>query len=315
MTHEVLPVQGHECLSACLGNVFHMSVPGITGNEVVIAGKGCGLMYDVNRRVVDTPMYEANFNFLEKYHIDYQHGKVNENIQPQDFLNDCLEKNGHMIIKVDAAQLPYSRVFDQTTSAPHFLNILKYGEKNYRICDGYVPTRKAEVYVGDLDEKLLLEVWGQKNYEYLIIRGDFDELNQVSDDVRQELLETLVNYSKGGHDENFYYGKDAIVKAFTDFGEEFTKDRAIELNYQLRIFGFLSTKEMVCSFLKKDSRLIEFSEEYEKIINVWDRLIMKFLKIVIAQKPDRLEGFYAEIHECINVEINLLNRIIKEGLS
>ncbi len=42
---------------------------------------------------------------------------------------------------------------------------------------------------------------------------------------------------------------------------------------------------------------------------------MKFIKIVISQKKDRLEAFLADVYKCIDMEVNLINKYLKQELN
>ena len=307
---QMKPIQGHECLSACLGNIFNLFYPNVSSDKIIIAGNGIDVRYDMSTKIVDTPMYKANFVFLDQYNINYTHNCINNQNQAKDFLDNVLERKQFIVLKLDASFLSYSRVFNQTSNASHFLNILGKENSMYQFCDGYIPTRKAGVYKGNLDEDILFAAWENKNYEYLNLIELPDELIEFDIDVENKLYQSLIQYCQGGKINNQCIGKDAIWNAFLDCRDDFSKERAYELNYQLRIYGFLSTKEMIYSVINENHKLTKYSEQYKRIIMEWDSLIMSYLKIAFAQKKNKLDEFFEKLDSCIEKEIQLLSDII-----
>lgn len=192
------PIQGHECLSACLGNIFNLFYPNVSSDKIIIAGNGIDVRYDMSTKIVDTPMYKANFVFLDQYNINYTHNCINNQNQAKDFLDNVLERKQFIVLKLDASFLSYSRVFNQTSNASHFLNILGKENSMYQFCDGYIPTRKAGVYKGNLDEDILFAAWENKNYEYLNLIELPDELIEFDIDVENKLYQSLIQYCQGG---------------------------------------------------------------------------------------------------------------------
>lgn len=305
------PVQGHECLSACIGNIINTKYSRITANEIIIGGDGYFITYDKERKVIGSPMYEANFKFMNRYEMKYRHGKFKDAEEAEFFLGDTLSKDNLIIIKVDAKQLNYSRVFGQASNSPHFLNVLREEQGKYYICDGYVPTRDATVFEGAIEKSKIINAWKGMEFEYLLLEN-FPELTEeeILKDVERCFYESIEKYCKGGVKNSIYYGKDAIYQLFFDEQDCLNRNRAYEVNYQLRIYGFLATKEMVCSILQKNDIWKNEAMEYRKIIHEWNRLCMFFLKVAISKNNEQYGKFLQKVKNCIESEERVLNRIL-----
>ena len=306
----IRPIQGHECLSACIGNILNIYFEEITGNEIIIGGKGFDVFYEKTSNVVSTTMYEANFSFLDYYQVPYIHDKAGDKRLAKDILDRSLIDRKHIIIKVDASCLNYNRVFGQTSDAPHFFNIVGKSYDAYQICDGYVPTRKADVFMGDLDENILYKAWGNKQFEYIILEEIPKKFENIESDIMHGFLEAMRKYCKGGGVGDKYFGKDAVWNAFLNFRDIFTKEAAYELNYQLRIYGFMAIKEMTLDYIRKKCDLIQFVSEYEGVIAEWDKILMFFMKVVFSQKIENYDSFLEKIKNCMEKEDDILKRMI-----
>ncbi len=134
---QMQPMQGHECLSACLGNIFNLFYSNVSGDKIIIAGNGIDVRYDMTSKIVDTPMYKANFVFLDQYNINYTHNCINNQNQTKEFLDNVLERKQFIVLKLDASFLSHSRVFNQTSNASHFLNILGKEDSMYQLSSRY----------------------------------------------------------------------------------------------------------------------------------------------------------------------------------
>ncbi len=305
------PVQGHECLSACIGNILNVKYQKIAANEIIIGGDGFFITYDKYRKVIGSPMYEANYNFMDKYEVKYRHKKFESTEEAVSFLEEALSKEVLLILKVDAKQLVYSRVFGQATDSPHFINVLRKRQEQYDICDGYVPTRDATVFEGTMEKSQVINAWKDMKFEYLVLET-LPEKNEkeMIEEIEKSLFESIRKYCQGGMDNNIYYGKDAIYEMFLEGQKHLERSRAYEVNYQLRIYGFLDTKEMVCSMLQKRERYQKEAQEYAQIIQEWDRLCMVYLKAVISKNKEQYERFLQKIRTCIEAEDRVLIKII-----
>lgn len=311
---QIRPIQGHECLSACIGNVLHVVYPKIAANEVVIGGDGFFITYERDRKVIGSPMYEANYRFMDKTGMKYVHEKCRDLQEAKCFLDDAIINNHIVIIKVNAKKLSYSRVFGQATDSSHFINVLGKESGQYVICDGYVPTRDATVFYGNMEEQDLYSAWADKEYEYVLIEKLPDKTEtELLKEIESSLVKSIRTYCSGGCEDNVIWGKDAIYEMFKEIQAHIDKEGAYEVNYQLRIYGFLATKKMLLSMLQKEVRWQTVALQYEEIVQEWDCICMFFFKAVLSRKDELYERLLVRVQKCIESEVLILEQVIEVG--
>lgn len=308
-------VQGHECLSASIGNYLNYFCRDITGNELLIAGNGFNVTYDRKRKVIGAPIYEANFCFMKKYGISYVCKKCSE--EAEEFLYNCIKQKKKIILRVDARQLTYNRVFQQAVDSPHYVNLLGENDRQFYLCDGYVPTRETSVYEGWINGDCLIRAWKSMQYEYLIL--DYDkslDTSRILQDVGETLCGDLTKYITGGNEGQIFYGQDAILQMIADlqkeYGGDHTKEQILQFNYQLRIYGFLSLKETLKEIFSKRIEFEEILEEYNDVIAQWNRICMLLVKVAYARDATKWEKLNKRVSDCVVKEKNIIIQVINK---
>lgn len=207
----IQPVQAHECLSACTGNMMASQYPMISGNEIVIAGEGLRVKYNIVTKIFSSPMYRSNFRFYEKYHIAYQHAKLDMCQDPTTFIQEVLKDGKYIFTRLDVGKLTYDRVFRQAEHASHFVNVTGMTQEVFYICDGYVPTKIASTFMGEVSCDELTTAWKEMEFEYIMF-DSIPEMDEVAfqREVMEELKNSIRIYRQGGKDSNYCYGKDAL---------------------------------------------------------------------------------------------------------
>ena len=308
-------VQGHECLSASIGNYLNYFCPDITGNEVLIAGNGFNVIYDKKQKIIGAPIYEANFSFMEKYGVSYVRGNCYE--ERKGFLYHCIKQKEKIILRVDAQQLTYNRVFQQATNSPHYIDLMGVDGERFYICDGYVPTRETSIFEGWINYDCLIKAWEAMKYEYLILNWDktLDTL-QILRDVDEILCQNLTEYITGGNKGVNFYGQDAILKLFADLNAVFwgdnAKEQILQYNYQLKIFGFLALKETLKEILNKKTGFDELALKYNDVITQWNRICMLLVKIAFSAKISNLENLNRKVIDCVLKEKDIIIQVINK---
>lgn len=303
-------VQAHECLSACIGNMMACKYPTISGNEIVIAGEGLRVKYNTDTKVFVSPMYRSNFRFFEKYGITYQHEKLDACQNPKAFIQDALEAGKYLFARLDARKLTYDRVFRQVEHASHFVNVTGTSEDTFSVCDGYVPSKVAATFMGEISREELLAAWKEMEFEYILFDSvpDLDE-NAFYREMWEELKNSIQIYRQGGRDDKYCYGKDAITELFREL-DYLNRDRVFEVNYQLKIFGFLSLKQIVCEILKKIPDTKEILEEYYQILADWEKVCTLMIKIGLSGRKEQYATLMERMYHCVELEDRVLEKIL-----
>lgn len=305
-------VQGHECLSACLGNYLNYLYPDLTGNEIIIAGEGFRVTYDSEKKVIGTPFYDANFKFLRKYGILYKKNNCGKN--QEEFIRKCIRAGKKMIIKVDASQLTYNRIFKQAKNTPHLLNILGEKENEFYICDGYVPTREASVFEGWVSCRSVIKAWKKMNTEYIILGKQIEiDSQKIKLDMMTILHKNIKEYITGGSKDNISYGYTAILQLLEDIKKQMGKldiqKLILEYNYQIKIFGFLSMKIILREILVK-MNMMELANSYNDVIKYWNNICMFLVKMAFSKRERNLQELQNKIMDCISIEECILLQIM-----
>lgn len=305
-------VQGHECLSACLGNYLNYLYPDLTGNEIIVAGGGFRVTYDSDQKVIGTPFYDANFKFMRKYGIQYKRSNCEKN--QEEFIRKCIRTGQKIIIKVDVCQLTYNRVFKQVSSAPHLVNILGKKEDELYICDGYVPTREASVFEGWVSCQSVIKAWKKMNAEYIILDKQIKiDCPKIQLDMMEILHRNIQEYITGGIKNDVFYGYTAILQLFEDIKKQMEKQYIqkliLEYNYQIKIFGFLSMKIILREILIK-MNMMELATSYNDVIKHWNIMCTILVKMAFSKSERILQELQNKIIDCIQKEERILLQIM-----
>ena len=309
------PIQGHECLSSCIGNILNIKYPQISGDEIIIDGGGFEISYDPVNEIIGSPMYKSNFVFLNQNNISFRYDRLFSKEEAARYLEKVIEEEKYMIIKVDAKQLSHDRVFSQASNSPHYLNVSKVNKGEVYICDGYVPARNVTVFEGYVSMDSILSAWGGTEYEYLLF-DHYPTINvrDVMTNIELNLWNDIKKYCAGGIKSGIYYGKDAIKKMIDDYKMCDDVKKIREANYQLRIYGFISMKEIVCNLLEKKQHQKENAQVYFWVIQEWDRICMTLVKAVFSRKAEQYESLIKKVDACIEREDSILRKCLADEM-
>lgn len=308
------PVQAHECFSACMGNIMASKYPWISGNEIVISGTGFRVVYHRDRKMLSTNMYHSNFRFLEKYNVKYLHDTLKLGDDPLHFVSKTLDAQKYLILRLDARQLTYDRVFRQAEHASHYVNLLAVRGDKLLLCDGYVPAKTATTYLGEVPCGEIWNAWREAGWEYYL----FDDVPALEEtefrrDVAKELENSIRIYRQGGRAGEDFFGKNSAAEMFRGL-DYLNRDRVFEVNYQLKIFGFLSLKQIVCEILKKNPNGKDALEEYEQILSEWNKICTFTVKIGLSSRKELYDALLERVHDCMEAEDKVLEKILNAGL-
>lgn len=312
---EHIVLQGHECLSSCLSNYLYNDGIQVTGNDILITGNAYMVEYDRTKFIIRTNIYEANFYFMDKYSIRYILGKCSNEREAKEFLGKSVKSEERIIIKVSAEYLNYNRVFRQADHSTHYINVIGIRERELFICDGYVPTKVSSVFDGWTDEESVMEAWKSMGFEYVILEN-VNKVNRdlIISDIRKMLRIGILDYLEGGVKDDKFIGENAIVTLFSDiktmFEHQDMKGIMIDLNYQLKIFGFISVKIMLGEVLKEMEVNEEILLKYQLVIDHWNRIITLLLKSGFSKKEEKFEKAYHSSMQCISQERDVLSEIM-----
>ena len=306
-----LNVQGHECLSACFGCVLGDINPKITPNSIVLLGDGLDVSFAANTHILSTQMYNSNFEFLKKYEIDFCVLHARDKIEAEQVLQKTSWNHTPLIIKLNPEQLNYNRVFQQAQDSTHYICVLNSDTDKLDICDNYVPTRIPSHFVGKVDFKMIMDAWIDMQFEYISVkRCDLSNMS-FDEDIINRIKKGLEKYINGGKTESVYYGKDAIIRLFKriiDNKDDYSFERLSEINYQLRVYGFISLKYILFEQLN-NMKIIE-EGVYNPIISEWNKICMALLKCGVTKKSENYTALLERVNCITNKELQLYNEIL-----
>lgn len=306
----IQPVQAHECLSACTGNIIAIKYPSVSGNELVIAGEGFRVTYNSDTKILGSSMYHSNFQFLGKYNVAHQHKKLDLSDDPIAFVKKVLGARKYLLVRLDAKLLTYDRVFKQANHSSHFVNIMGVFQNCFCICDGYVPTKTASTFIGEVSVSELLTAWKGMDFEFFLFDSIPDlDVTGFLQDVRNELVNSIRIYRQGGKEGNLFKGKDAVIELFREL-DYLSSDRVFEVNFQMKIYGFLSLKQIVCEVLKKMPGANEILDDYYQVLAEWNKICMLMVKIGLSSRKEQYADLLERVYKCVEAEDKVLERIL-----
>lgn len=312
---EVGCIQGYECLSASLGNCLNRINKQITGNSIVLLGDGVRIYYDPNKKIIGSDMYNSNFRFLDNMSIDYSIDRFDSAETASNNLLLSIEDNKKPIIKLEAGLLDYNRVFKQAGESVHCVNVCEIKDDQIYISDGYVPQKEPTTFEGWVSKTMLMEAWGKTGYETLLINNpDVVKNYDFTNDIKKEFIRSLSEYLSGENDTKKFYGKDAVEQLFSDLIgsiEEISIEQIITINYQLKIYGFISLKWILYDIMRDIGS--SFCEEYRNHITGWNTICSLLLKYALGKRYNKMNSLYENVKECNNQESELLKKIIIEN--
>ena len=310
-------VQGYECLSACLGYYMSAYYPEITGSDICIYGGALSVSYNRDTHIISTPIYEANYIFLKESGISYVHDCLCKGYI-EGFVTSCIRAEKKLIIKVCTGQLTYNRVFKQAEHSTHFVTIVGETINEYHVVDCYVPTRRPSIFDGLVDKKEVISAWQGKNYEYIILEDMELEYDNVCEKVKKSIIESLQLYLKSEISSEEMTGEKAVRTLFNYLGEK-VKDPdlqkiMLDINYQLKIYGFISSKAMLVQTLKKYANCYFICKQYEEVIASWNNICVLLVKLGITKKWEQYEKIQEKVIQTLDRERKLVLEILEKLL-
>lgn len=308
-------VQGYECLSACLGYYINKYYPEITGSDICIYGGALQISYNAETHVLSTSMYESNYVFLKENTIDYTHDCL-QTTDVDVFISDCISNNRMLILKVCSEQLSYNRVFKQAEHSTHFVNIVGETVRQYRVVDCYVPTREPSVFDGFVDKEEIKSAWEGKNFEYIILDEVSLDYDCICEKEKGAIVNFIQEYCGLGSLSDRQTGEDAVMQLFSYIGDEVENPNlyriTLDINYQLKIYGFISSKVMLAKILRKYSAYADLGALYEDVILNWNNICMHIVKFGITRKREQYEKLLEKVTQVMKNERDVLCGVLKK---
>lgn len=311
----------YECMSACILNHMRQRKINLSGSDIFFAGHGYPISYKKGSLTkIKSEGYEANFNFMKLYGIDYQFGRV---IPEKEILLGFLREPYAVTIRMVSDALSYDPVFSQTVGASHFINIMDYDpvKKQFFIIDGDVPSAKTGYYSGWMDETDILYGWSQKHGE--VLRIDLSEQRDWADfscEVRavanRQAEQSIKLYLDGKN--KFYSARATGEQAIRCMVKELAKhvqhsgfkEMTLDANFGFRVDGAIGAKLFLLEKMRQKE--MSLSKEYEQIVEDWSRWCMLLLKSGLTGKEDSFEFVRTRMEQIVGQERSILERILEE---
>lgn len=312
-------IASYECMNACIVNHMRQAGVNVSGSDIYFAGAGYPITYRKGSLTrISSEGYEANFRFLDEYHIAYQFGRVSPE---KETLLTCLSKPYTVTIRMVSDFLTYDRVFSQTSGASHFVNILAYDKARgqFFIVDGDVPSAKTGCFSGWIDEADILAGWRIKQGELLqmdISNGSVmtDLCRKVRDKANQNVKQGIEMYLTGKVNPFWKEatGEQAILCMAKQLGKYVKKGDfnmlAHDANFRLRVDGFLGMKNFLLEKLIEQENPLR--EDYEDVIQEWSKWCMLLLKCGILKSKENFARVYERLEEVVAREREVLQKLM-----
>ena len=303
-------IQGHECYSSCLGYVLRKCYMEMSPNKIIILGDGMNVYYDSEKRILGTNMFNANKTFMTENHLKRNVYLETDEEQAINRLKDLLGNDCIPIIKLHPMYIGYHRIFSQGKEGTHFVCIEGLQNETIKIVDCYVPTQNPTMFEGWIELKDVMEAWKAMDYEIHVIHtGEYVNKN-TEEHIRKKMQEGITAYLDGNNENGMIGGQKAIISLFDDIvkhREELTYEELININYQIKIFGFISLK---CILFDEIEAILAQEAAYGKeIVGEWNKICSFMLKCGISKKEKNYELLEQRVKECIKKEEELLKKI------
>lgn len=313
-------MQGYECLGACLSFQLLYDNVIVFPEEICFLGGGFKVWYEKGNKIglLSTSAYKANFNFLQRYNIKYDIKSATSEDEARCILKEMLKKKKKIILKVSANKLTYDSVYSKADTASHFINALDRDGNSIYIFDGYVPKIRPKVFEGWVKENDIIKAWQGRQFKYIVLENDNVRIENKYDEVKTAVTDGIRAYVSSGVNENEIYGQNAIMQIWMDFVNlENVNDiakYALNINYQMRVFGFVSLKQMLICLLNRWNVKYSLTEEYSAIVDKWENVCMALIKCSYSKRvsdsrkiAEQVLLIIAEEKQCLLEILNVLD--------
>ncbi len=311
---------GYECLNCCIYNYLFNEQLNIHKSEIFFYGEGFNVFYNTleDFPAVSSLMYESNFTFLKKAGIHFSVGYLKNSESAVEFLSKCIKEEILISIKVESNNLMYDSIFAKSNAAPHFINPLgiNIASQKIFISDGYIPNIVPTVYQGWVDLEQVIRAWAAKDYYYVCINPT-NELSlkkpSIERGAEKEFIKGIRRYLDSSHEGTIGYT--VLFKLLCEL-ESYLKEEnqlfnqfALKINYQLKVYGFLTIKKYISDFLKLKKLPSSFCAKYDEIIEKWYYIDKYLIKVGITKSHLHMTSLIEKIQKLSYEENAVLHDI------
>ncbi|MCI8668750.1 MAG: hypothetical protein HFI34_04395 [Lachnospiraceae bacterium] len=314
---------GIECLNSCIYNYLANENQAISRSDIFFSGGGFEIGYfRGNGHKIMSGQNRSNLQFIRTY----LEGSTVDNVletyegEMKTFLKETLQNKNRLIINVSGSGLPYSKAFDSNQTVSHFINLIGIDTKKnlVRISDGCMPVVGGGCYEDWIDMDVLAENWQMMNGRYIELNYKHLDIQKIKKSAYENMRKGIKKYL---HKDRGWFGSrigghQAILRLFEDIKmmiESNTKNSLEiirDINQQLRVEGYLSSKEFLLEKMKETGCREELTDSYQHIIREYDIICLNVMKSVIKKNPENMEGLIKQIQHSVQQE----NKILKEVL-
>lgn len=306
----------YHCLIGCLENYLtYYNIP-IAGVDLFFLSKGYEIKYELkenNRFVLEVP--HDYMSVLDRFGIHYKSIVLSQTGDSlKKYIIDLIEAESAVILKTDSERINYNTVFARNKNTVHFFNVIGYDYNTDRFCisDSFIPAYIPFYKQLWIETSDLLHMWeGRK--ELLILEVQKYVFGEKPN-TRQAVISQLKYYLEGSTDGSKFYGKTAIKKFLNDVEKLLMQNLSLEIitemNFQLRVNGFLMGREYLCVFLQ-ENRHNRLADCVLQLLEKWKKISFSLVKYVMTKNYERLRWIFKEANELCASEENLFAEILQ----
>lgn len=310
-----------DCFSSCLLNYFEYNGIKWSSEEAYIIGGGMNCLFDKNKQLSikpDISVTEIYLNALKEMKVPFRFATCDQN--QNEFMINCVKNEENIMVRLTTKGLKYASVFENNEEMGHFVNVIGYDDNKVYISDGYVPNRIVSTFLGEMPVEDFLDAWEKKLYTYVILDIDKEnrsvvEKGMMSVDVKAFIKKSLQKFIDRNNNDNCgYKAVESFAYSLLDFagkGDEEISKETYRIVYEMKLLGFLLSKECIKKFLSEHSVFEGFVADYSKILNSWNAILLKILKIKFYKgNTDYINDLIQQIISLNNKEIEFYTSII-----
>lgn len=315
--------RGFECLSSCIANRFSCLEIPVQESDIFLCGGGYRIRYsgDIHRIEIGADAYRAAFRFLDKYKVEYQYGRYSG--ADTSLLCRLLQRYGMLLVRTVGAR-SYHKVFEGIAS-PHW--ILVTGQKNgvCMVVDAAIPDVRESVFCGEMPADELVDIWGNMDYEYMIVDSYqpslMGRIEEIREQAQNEWLDGMVRYF---HPKKHWFsvkkeGCESVISLLSDYIELAPQDKNLamtlvqEINDKVRMGGVISYKKAILQKMISWKVGENMVEEYQSVIETWHDIFLRLLKAAIKCDMEAVVRLKQQAEELVERERECAEFIMKEN--